>query len=122
MNKRTIGVALAAVLPPAISPKAEKIKIDNSLDVEAFRREGGQILHIRPKKFASGQRGVTFAFIHKSSRVTFSTAVQHRDDDFTKKIGTKTALEHFKAGQTVTLPLSNSESAVKALSRIIAFL
>lgn len=79
--------------------------IDNTESVSAFRGLGGRILHIRPdKNNQRRKRGVTFAFIHRGNRVEFSTALQHGHDEFTKKIGTKVALEHFQQGKTVTLP------------------
>ena len=78
-------------------------KIDNTEAVKAFRDNGGRILHLRPSD--TYNRGVTIAFIHKGNRVTFSTAVQHTNDTFTKRIGTKTALDHFNEGKTVTFPL-----------------
>lgn len=80
--------------------------INNTELVAAFREEGGSILHIRPREYANLRtRGLTVAFKLKSGRVELATAVQHRADDFTKKVGTKTAIEHFHAGKTVTLPL-----------------
>lgn len=81
----------------------ETVEIDNTELVETFRSEGGRLYHARP--YGSGRRGVTFAFKIKGSRVEFATAVQHRNDTFTKKIGTKTAIDHFHAGKTVLLPL-----------------
>lgn len=90
--------------------------INNTELVNQFRAEGGNILHIRPDDF--GSRGLTIAYKLKSSRVEIATAVQHRNDAFTKKVGTKVAIEHFLAGKTVTLPaykdyfVSNMKSAM----------
>lgn len=84
-------------------------EIDNTELVETFRAEGGRLCHARP--FGSGRRGVTFAFKIKGSRIEFATAVQHRNDTFTKKVGTRTAIEHFHAGKTVFMPLGNLFSA-----------
>lgn len=78
-------------------------KIDNTELVETFRSEGGKLFHARP--FGTGRRGITFAYKVKGSRIEFATAVQHRNDTFTKKVGTKTAIEHFHEGKTVVLPL-----------------
>lgn len=87
----------------------EREKINNTEEVTAFTAEGGRILHIRPEgKF----RGVTFAYVRKGGRVTFSTSVQHRHDHFTKKIGTKLALEHFRNDQVISLPVGNKDSDV----------
>lgn len=84
-------------------------EIDNTELVETFRAEGGRLYHARP--FGSGRRGVTFAFKIKGSRIEFATAVQHRNDTFTKKVGTRTAIEHFHAGKTVFMPLGKLLSA-----------
>lgn len=97
----------------AIPNRVKPEPIDNTEAVNQFRLSGGHILHIRPG--FNDERGITIAFIRRGSRITFSTAVQHRSDAFTKKMGTKTAIEHFLAGNTVTLPLRNSFSAVTAL-------
>jgi len=95
--------------------------IDNSELVKKFREEGGQIIHIRPHRYVSGRvsRGVTVAFRVKKSRVEIATAVQHRDDDFTKKIGTKTAIEHFNAGKTIFLPIINDRNVARLLDRLL---
>lgn len=81
--------------------KPVKEKIDNTALVEGFRARGGRILHIN----RNNQRNMTLAFIPKSNRIEVATAVTHSNDTFTKKIGTKTAIEHFNEGKTVFLPL-----------------
>jgi hypothetical protein len=77
--------------------------IDNSELVMRFRAEGGNILHFRPQ--FPDSRGLTVAFKAKSGRIEIATALTHRNDGFTKKIGTKTAIQHFDNKQTVFLPL-----------------
>ncbi len=91
--------------------------INNSELVKAFRAEGGQLLHIRPKRRRNGtwSRGMTAAFIIKGNRVTLATSLAHTVDPFCKKNGTKTAIEHFTAGKTVTLPVPKERHPVKAL-------
>jgi len=84
--------------PPA---KEKAPRIDNTEAVLAFRAKGGRILHVHPEGFL---RGVTFAFVAKGNRITFATGVQHTKDAFTRKIGTKTAIEHFNEGKVVVLP------------------
>ena len=74
-----------------IPVKVKPEPINNTDLVNKFRAEGGGIFHVRP---VFSRRGVTIAYRLKSSRVEFATAVQHGADDFTKKIGTKTAIEH----------------------------
>lgn len=84
-------------------PKVKPAPIDNTGLVTEFRSRGGMIVHVLPTQY---HRGVTFAFIaHKPSRVEMASAVQHRADVFTKKQGTKNAIEHFNAGKTIVLPL-----------------
>ena len=90
-----------------IPVKVKPEPIDNTDLVNAFRADGGGILHVRPSVPFMGSksaRGVTIAYRLKGSRVEFATAVQHGSDDFTKKIGTKTAIEHFRAGKAITMP------------------
>lgn len=98
-------------------PNEEVVKIDNTEAVQAFSNEEGRILHVRPE---CGRRGVTFAYKRKGGRVTFATSVQHRHDAFTKKIGTKLALEHFRNGQVVSLPISGKDANVVQNLRILA--
>lgn len=83
----------------------EKIVINNAILVDEFRAEGGKIVHIRP---TDRRRGITIAFKERSGHIEIATAVTHRSDTFTKKIGTKTAIEHFKAGRVVTLPATKN--------------
>lgn len=99
---------------PNSEPKPDPI--DNTELVEQFRAEGGRIFHALP--YNSGRRGVTFAFKLKGGRIEFATAVQHRNDTFTKKIGTKTAIEHFHAGRTVFLPLGKMVPVVGVLDTL----
>ena len=80
-----------------------KQKIDNTELVNDFHAEGGRIMHMRPTKWLP--RVFTVAYILKSGRIEFATAVTHKNDNFTKKVGTKLAIEHFKAGQVARLPL-----------------
>ena len=101
----------APVAIPAPAPKPEPI--NNSKLVEAFRAEGGEIYHLRPDNILG--RGITFAYKQKRNRIEIATAVQHGDDDFTKKIGTKTAIERFNAGRTIFLPLARGNHAVHFL-------
>lgn len=96
--------------------KPEKVIINNTDAVQAFGAEGGRILHVRP---SDGKRGITFAYKRKGGRVTFSTAVQHRHDDFTKKMGTKLALEHFNDGKVVSLPIDGVNTDIVGCLQLV---
>jgi hypothetical protein len=100
--------------------------IDNTELVRQFRAEGGGVMHMRPLRLAyqDGRttRGVTVAFKKKGGRMEIATAIQHRSDCFSKKVGTKTAIEHFHAGKTITLPIHRDyplESLQNALNCLI---
>lgn len=95
---------------------SKKVTINNTELVEAFRAEGGKILHVRPTPY---HRGVTFAYEHQGGRLTFSTAVQHVSDTFTKKEGTRLAIERFSMGQCVTLPVKGKSSDINGILRWI---
>ncbi len=110
---------------PNVQFEDEKIRpepINNTELVTEFGTEGGRILHIRP---SDGNRGMTFAYKRKGGRVTFSTSVQHRHDEFTKKMGTKLAIEHFHDGKTVSLPISGVNTDIvnclQLVARVIQF-
>lgn len=105
---------------PNVKFEDEKIKpepIDNTEAVKQFGLEGGRILHIRPD---NGKRGMTFAYKRKGGRVTFSTSVQHRHDAFTKKMGTKLALEHFYEGKTISLPIGGVNTDIVNNLQLVA--
>lgn len=103
--------------------EARRPVIDNTELVLGFRKEGGSIMHVRPHgAFPEGTtRGLTVAFKKKGGRIEIATAVQHRADDFTKKIGTKTAIDHFRAGKTVTLPV-RGDYPMQQLQNALRFL
>lgn len=100
---------------PAPKPKPEPI--NNNTLVQEFRLRGGHLLHFRPTNISGIRktRGMTLAFVVKSGHIEIATAVQHRGDDFTKKIGTKTAITHFIDGQTVNIPLRTGRSNLDAI-------
>jgi hypothetical protein len=87
---------------PVVVPKP---KIDNTALVEAFRKEGGGVMHFVPGKYR--RRGMTVAFIPKGSRVVVATSMAHPNDAFSKKMGTKTAIENFAAGKCIVMPCSH---------------
>jgi len=87
-------------------PKAKPDPINNTDLITRFRAEGGGIFHVRPE--GDRKRGITVAYKDKGSRIEFSTSVQHRADTFSKKIGTKLAIEHFDGGHTVVVPFNRS--------------
>lgn len=91
--------------------------INNTDIVEAFRANGGRLFHALPK---GKRRGVTFAYIVKKSRIEIATGVQHRHDPFTKKVGTKNAIEHFNAGKTINLPLGKDMHVTPLLTMLVA--
>lgn len=97
--------------------------IDNTELVLGFRAEGGGVLHIRPFRDWDGKwtRGLTAAFKIKGRRVEIATALTHHSDCFTKKMGTKLAIEHFRAGKTVFLPVSR-DNPVLELQRALRLL
>lgn len=103
MTEKEVAARIAALnKKPPVEP------IDNTELVLGFRAEGGGILHLRPYKDGNGSwtRGLTTAFKIKGRRVEIATALTHHSDCFTKKMGTKLAIEHFRAGKTITLPIS----------------
>lgn len=121
MEVRRIPVGDQVIEVP-VKPKAEPI--DNTELVLGFRAEGGGVLHIRPCKHRDGKwtRGLTAAFKIKGRRVEIATALTHHSDCFTKKMGTKLAIEHFRAGKTVFLPVSRDNPVLQlqcALHRLV---
>lgn len=78
--------------PVAKSNNGELLKLHNL-----------KIIHFRP---TDHHPGVTIAFQHTNKNVVeVATAVVHPFDTFTKKVGTKLAIENFIGGRTVFLPI-----------------
>lgn len=107
-------------MPSVTAPTKPKVEpIDNTKLVEEFTAEGGRILHVRETPL---NRGVTFAYKLKGKRIEVATAVTHTVDTFTKKVGTKTAIAHFRAGQIITLPVTDPKGVDYNLRDIVRFL
>ena len=94
---------------PIVAPREV---IDNTDRVRAFREQGGHILHVRPEqKFdRSKSRGMTLAYAVKGRRAIVAASLTHPNDGFSKKLGTKTALDHFEAGKTIVVPFEGTEA------------
>jgi hypothetical protein len=90
---------------PVVEPKP---KINNTEIVTALRADGGGIVHCRPS--SKSDKGFTTAYIRKGRRLIVTTAVQHSADTFSKKVGTKVAIERLRAGNCIVLPLKADES------------
>lgn len=83
-------------------------KINNTA---ALKESGLTIVHMNAPFMRDGKklyRAMTVAYeqINKS-HLKISTSVTHKADTFTKKVGTKIALENFKKGNTVVIPLAS---------------
>lgn len=110
---------------PVLVAKEPREVIDNSEIVNAFRKIGGTVLHLAPMRRCTGKsytRGMTAAFVVKSGRIQIATSIQHRNDVFTRKLGTRTAIEHFNAGKTIDLPLASKDLIVFTLKRALNLL
>jgi hypothetical protein len=90
---------------PAWTPKPSREKIDNT---QLLKDTGLRILHIRKnsRDFPDNTavRDMTIAFREGNSVIEIATAVVHPSDCFTRKIGTKLAVEAFLAGRTIHVP------------------
>lgn len=105
MKRKITGEPLTAFASPpkpetVKKAKAPRIRIDNT---EAIADAGVKIIH-----FSYGKEGgMTVAYRQngrKSRTIEIATAVTHPKDTFTKKIGTRLAVERFEAGETVFIP------------------
>lgn len=92
-------------------------KINNTKLVDEFKAIGGKILHFNGKR-----RSMTVAFIPKNGRVEIATAITHRNDTFTKKIGTKLAIENFHEGKIINLPFCSRRHITRDLQTSLNFL
>jgi hypothetical protein len=90
---------------PNFTKKSPKPYINNTELVTKFREAGGRLFHIHPTPY---RRGMTIAYRERSGHVEVATAITHRADCFEKKIGTKTAIEHFNDGRIISVPKARS--------------
>lgn len=98
--------------------KTKPEPINNTELVNEFRSGGGRVLHLQ----GSGGRAMTLAFVQRGGRVELATSVTHTNDCFTRKVGTKVAIEHFRAGKTVFLPLASRHSVTSQLAMAFGFI
>lgn len=103
-------------------------RFDNKDLVTQFRAGGGQILHIRPQRAGlrairktGWTRGMTIVFIQRTGRIEVATSIAHRHDSFTKKTGTKMAIEHFLAGKTIFFPV-RGKHVIRDLQAAMSFI
>lgn len=115
MSKITPEQIAANIAASALKKKGDNNPpINNSEAVEAFRKKGGRILHYQGRRF----KGVTIAFIRGGKTIEIATSVVHPSDVFTKKVGTKNAIERFNDGRTVVLPIFSNWDSVPFLRAI----
>jgi hypothetical protein len=71
--------------------------------------------NLRVVHLSGGERQMTVCFrepYRGAEIIEVATALTHRRDRFTRKVGTKTAIEHFLAGKTIILPKDKELSPV----------
>jgi hypothetical protein len=107
-NGHTAEVAAKiAAAKAAAAQRAATPKIDNT---DALANSGLTVVHCNANAIygtGNGYRAITIAYEQiNRSHLRISTAVTHRTDTFTKKVGTKTALANFAKGNTVVIPLA----------------
>jgi hypothetical protein len=97
---KTLGTIAKDILT---SPKAvAEPKVNNG---ELLAKHGLQVMHFHP---GIGLPGMTVAYrvpFRSSNVLEIATAITHPNDTFTKKIGTRIAVEAFVAGRTAYVPI-----------------
>jgi hypothetical protein len=85
--------------------KTPKEKIDNT---QLLKDTGLRIRHIRrnSREFpdSTATRDVTIAYRDGGDTIEIATAVVHPNDCFSRKMGTKLAVEGFQAGKVTRIP------------------
>jgi hypothetical protein len=94
-------------------------RIDNG---PLLAETGLRIVHFN--RVEEGGRSMTVAFKTTGSLVEVATAITHPSDAFTRKLGTKTAVEAFLAGKTVRIPMpkvwqGQSATYIKTLFEVV---
>ena len=101
---------IRAKLSPQLKAKHEKI--DNT---QRIKDAGVRIRHFHTTdRFGYPRmRDLTVAFKEGRNTIEIATAVVHPSDCFSRKMGTKTAVENFVAGKTVLIPKTEDIQAPK---------
>jgi hypothetical protein len=70
---------------------------------EMLVKHGLRVMHFRPNEH---QAGMTVAYQQTNrNTIQVATAIVHPFDTFTKKVGTRLAIDNFVGGQTAYLPI-----------------
>lgn len=99
--------------------KQPREKIDNT---QLLKESGLRVVHVRPRDKAvyiraGQQKGMTVAYEPVSGKavVRISTSLCKRGDTFCKKLGTRQAIENFKKGQVIFVPVDKELGVVNSL-------
>lgn len=104
-----------------INSKPKKEHIDNS---KLLADSGLKIVHINNNRGADTTfRAMTVAYeqINKS-HLKISTAVTHRSDTFTKKLGTRVAIQNFEKGNVIVVPIQRYGSIADQLRGMFGYI
>ena len=92
-------------------------KINNT---QLLADTGLRVIHRVPME--THGRGMTIAFRPTTKPVVeISTAILKNGDTFSKKMGTKTAVENFQKGRTVFVPYNKDRGIIGTLKDVMTF-
>jgi hypothetical protein len=95
-----------------ITTTPKKPKINNT---DLLANSGLRIVHCHYE----GARAVTIAYERiNRSHLKISTAVCHKADTFSKKMGTQTAIKNFQKGNTIVVPADRDMPATVQLRQM----
>jgi hypothetical protein len=103
----------------AVAEKKEAVRQRELITAAEIKREGLTIAHFR-RKFVSALAearahtgGVTVAYRHKSVNtfVEIATSICRDDEVFSRKLGTRTAVDQFVLGRVIRVPLYGRDAA-----------
>lgn len=107
LTKAEIAIRIAAA-------EEKRVKHERINNAERLKASGLRIVHILPRNngnlYPRDRLGMTVAYrpvFRRPSVIEVSTALCRKGDVFSRKMGTKTAIENFQNGHTVFIPATN---------------
>jgi hypothetical protein len=111
---KTLG-ELAKDMVTMTTPTAEEIVVNNG---ELLAFHDLKVVHIHPSQYRK-TRGMTIAYQQVNRNVLeIATSIVHPFDTFTKKTGTRLAVEAFVAGRTTYIPIRHEFDKNKAINSL----
>lgn len=113
------GKTLAVLAKDIVGRPDERFPEDKRNNGELLAEHGLNVMHFLP---GFDLPGMTVAYrkpFRGSNTLEIATAITHPKDTFTKRIGTRTAVEAFVSGRTIFVPITDKRSGAIATLKFL---